>query len=817
MITLKNVNKYFFRHKKNEIHVINDTTLVFQDTGLVALLGPSGCGKTTLLNAIGGLDKINSGSIFINDKKMPRGNSNLKDKLRVLNIGYIFQNYNLLDNLTVFENVALSLKMVGIKDKKEIKKRVDYILEKVGMYRFRNKPAGMLSGGQRQRVGIARAIVKNPDVIIADEPTGNLDSKNTIEIMNIIKAISKKRLVILVTHEKDLAHFYASRIISLEDGRVIDDRENEHENELDYRIDNKIYLKDFKNIKEVSDEDRKVRFFYDKDEGVSLDIVIKNGNIYIKTNDTHKIEVVDDNSGIEFVDDYYKKISRDDYENSSFDIKVLDNSKQKLRYTSIYNLFSMFKAGFKKVASYTLMKKILLVGFFVSSMFIVYSISIMAGALNVKDESFVKVHKEYIEIENNKNNLEDYKKIENLEEVKYVIPGSSLVNIKIKNEEFFQLKDARIQGDASLVTSELLTKEDIVSGELPKNAREIVIDKAVFTSIRKINPEMGILNFKNDDSFIGFDIQVGDKDINMKVVGISNTGSPCVYAFVDNFMNMVSRTGSTSDYTTDVVTNAVTGGTTSGVSNYNMKKDEITIKEGRAPENDYEVIVNIDNKYSMPLDKTIDTKVGEQKLKVVGYYYSKTSLNDYFVSENTYKYDTILNNKNMMIIAKDKESMVQNLKDMGYNAVDTYENARNEYISNAKSATIESLVVSGILLAISFVEIFLMIRASFLSRIKEVGIYRAIGVKKSDIYKMFMGEILIITTLAGMPGVMLMSMLLKEMAKVPYFTSVFVINYRVVAVCVILIYGLNLLVGLLPIRQTISKSPAEILSRNDVD
>ncbi len=816
MITLKNVNKYFFRHKKNEIHVINDTTLVFQDTGLVALLGPSGCGKTTLLNAIGGLDKINSGSIFINDKKMPKGNTNLKDKLRVLNIGYIFQNYNLLDNLTVYENVALSLKMVGIKDRKEIKKRVDYILEKVGMYRFRNKPAGMLSGGQRQRVGIARAIVKNPDVIIADEPTGNLDSKNTIEIMNIIKAISKKRLVILVTHEKDLAHFYASRIISLEDGRVIDDRANEHENELDYRIDNKIYLKDFKNTKEISDNSRKVRFFYDKDEEVSLDIVIKNGNIYIKTNDTHKVEVVDDNSGIEFVDDYYKKISRDDYENSDFDIKMLDNSKQKLRYTSIYNLFSMFKAGFKKVASYTFMKKILLVGFFISSMFIVYSISIMAGALNIKDESFVRVHKEYIEIENNKNNLNDYKKIENLEGVSYVIPGSSLVNIKIKNEEFLQLKDARIQGSASLVSTEVLNKEDLVSGEMPKNNHEIVIDKAVLVNLRKNNSEMGMLNFKGDDSFIGFNIQVGDGNIDMKIVGISDTGSPCVYAFVDNFINMISRNGEGKD---NVITSTdmAVGAGTSGVANYNTHKDEITIKEGRAPFNDYEVVVNIDSKYSMPLDKTIDMKVNEQKLKVVGYYYSKTGVNDYFVSENTYKYDIILNNKNMMILAKDKTTMVQNLKDMGYNATDTYEHARNEYISNAKSATIESLIVSGILLAISFVEIFLMIRASFLSRIKEVGIYRAIGVKRGDIYKMFMGEILIITTLAGLPGVVFMSMLLKEMAKVPYFTTVFVVNYRVVAICILLIYGLNLLVGLLPIRQTISKSPAEILSRNDVD
>ena len=116
------------------------------------------------------------------------------------------------------------IKMLGIKDKEEIKKRVDYCLDKVGMYRYRNRLASMLSGGERQRVGIARAIVKNPNIIIADEPTGNLDSKNTLEIMNIIKSISKEKLVILVTHEKELANFYADRIINISDGKVISDK-----------------------------------------------------------------------------------------------------------------------------------------------------------------------------------------------------------------------------------------------------------------------------------------------------------------------------------------------------------------------------------------------------------------------------------------------------------------------------------------------------------------------------------------------------------------------------------------------------------------
>ena len=171
MISLKNVNKYYNRHKKNEIHIINNTSLEFENMGLVALLGVSGSGKTTLLNAIGGLDKVNKGKIYINGKKITHRTSHNVDKIRNLNVGYIFQDYKLIDNLTVYENVAIALKMIGLKDKEETRKRVNYVLECVGMYRYRNRPAKMLSGGERQRVAIARAIVKNPNIIIADEPT----------------------------------------------------------------------------------------------------------------------------------------------------------------------------------------------------------------------------------------------------------------------------------------------------------------------------------------------------------------------------------------------------------------------------------------------------------------------------------------------------------------------------------------------------------------------------------------------------------------------------------------------------------------------
>ena len=326
MIKIEKVNKYFYRHKKKEIHVINNTSVDLEEKGLVSLLGPSGCGKTTLLNAIGGLDRINSGKILIDGKKISSRFYRKVDKIRNLNIGYIFQDYNLLDDKTVFENVAISLRINGIKNKEEIKKRVTYILEKVGMYKYRNRLASMLSGGERQRVGIARAIVKNPKIIIADEPTGNLDSRNTIEVMNIIKAISKTKLVILVTHERELAEFYSDRILEIEDGKIINDRVNEHNDELDYKMDSKIYLKDFKNHDTLKKDHINVDYYSDSKEKINVKIVVVNGSIYIDTGNNNKTEIVDENK-IELIDDHYKKISKEDAEKYEFDMNSVSNNK----------------------------------------------------------------------------------------------------------------------------------------------------------------------------------------------------------------------------------------------------------------------------------------------------------------------------------------------------------------------------------------------------------------------------------------------------------------------------------------------------------
>ena len=211
MISVKNLNKYFFKGKSNQIHVINNTSLELPSKGFISFLGNSGSGKTTLFNVIGGLDKA-TGTLIYDDLELKKYDMNKIDIYRSSNIGYVFQKFNLLLDETVYDNLKIALDIIGITDKEEIDKRIEYSLKAVGMFKYRKKKANALSGGQQQRVAIARALIKKSKIILADEPTGNLDSTNSIEIMNILKKISKSTLVLLVTPDSNLAHFYSDFI-----------------------------------------------------------------------------------------------------------------------------------------------------------------------------------------------------------------------------------------------------------------------------------------------------------------------------------------------------------------------------------------------------------------------------------------------------------------------------------------------------------------------------------------------------------------------------------------------------------------------------
>lgn len=222
-IKVENIVKTFNRHSRNANKLLKGVSFELLDKGLVCIFGKSGSGKTTLLNIIGGLEKADSGKVYIDGECT----SSKTDRIRNAKIGFIFQNYYLEKGYTIAEILRNQMMIAGFKDEKEIARRTEEALKLVDMERFKNKLGDALSGGQQQRVAIARAIVKGSDIILADEPTGNLDAENTMKVMDILKEISKTQLVVIVTHEVSLIKKYADSHIKIVDGELVEDGEIE--------------------------------------------------------------------------------------------------------------------------------------------------------------------------------------------------------------------------------------------------------------------------------------------------------------------------------------------------------------------------------------------------------------------------------------------------------------------------------------------------------------------------------------------------------------------------------------------------------------
>ena len=237
MLELKKINKSY-KTASFVQHALNNVSLEFRTNEFVSILGPSGSGKTTLLNIIGGLDHYDSGDLIINNKSTKNYKENDWNAYRNNCIGFIFQNYNLIGHISILENVEMGMTLSGVPNKEKRKRALD-ALERVGLSEHAHKKPNQLSGGQMQRVAIARALANNPDIILADEPTGALDTKTSKQVMDLIKEISKDKLVIMVTHNRELAEKYSTRIVELKDGKLTHDSnpvEKSEKNDKEFKI-----------------------------------------------------------------------------------------------------------------------------------------------------------------------------------------------------------------------------------------------------------------------------------------------------------------------------------------------------------------------------------------------------------------------------------------------------------------------------------------------------------------------------------------------------------------------------------------------------
>jgi putative ABC transport system permease protein len=805
MIKVNQLNKYFNRRQKNEIHVLNNVSLEFPDKGLVVLLGQSGSGKTTLLNVIGGLDKVQSGTIDFGDVKIEGYHAQTWDKIRNEYVGYIFQNYNLLPELSVFDNVGFVLKLMGIRDPKEIEKRVNYILNSIGMYPFRKKKGMQLSGGQMQRVAIARALVKNPKVIIADEPTGNLDSKNTLDVMNIIKEISKQKLVILVTHEKEIAKFYGDRIIEIKDGQIIEDYLNEGSVEHHLDQDDTIYLKDLNQLSQFDDHHIKTSLYTDQknEEPIEIKLIVKNKTLYIDIDTPiQKIKVLDKTRKNNLIkDEHFQKKSREEMTKTAFDLSVLDHQEVKRENRFIVSLKQTLIMALDKIIGTGIKGKLMLIAFFVSGIMIALSVSSLSAVAIVDPEPQMKLPRGYIELSQFSSLPMTYQQVLDLnpDDPNYFIHPYDGVSFQFD----LPTPDSPLGG--------FTTQFDIIShinpnqmilGRAPATRYELVISKGIADIITKSasGQELGIWSYEHL-----LNERIRHEGVIFRIVGIYNSNVKVTYAREET-IQFVSRMKLFDTF--DVIPKGFidpsfyTHGSLPEDGQFGMSRDLYitwfnTFPSGSFPQTitlgltTYEISgVYVMQNYPAAMTSTVDTI---RELKV----------------QNSYRFS---------VFVSDEKAFLDSIKDINnLESKDYYQTTIDAMREEGRLALITTLVSSLVLIGLAMIGFYFVIRSSLFSRIYQISVYRALGVNKADIFRSFIIEVLVITSITTALGYALGSYAISVLQKgLLGELRIFYVNGLTFMIGLIIAYLINMLAGLFPVFNLLKKTPAQILSQYDI-
>jgi ABC-type lipoprotein export system ATPase subunit/ABC-type antimicrobial peptide transport system permease subunit len=802
MISVKGLNKYFFRFKKNEIHVLNDMTIDFPDKGLVVLLGASGSGKTTLLNVIGGLDSVQAGTIQFDQTILEGYDSATWDKIRNESIGYIFQNYNLLPHLSVYDNIALVLKMMGITHDTDIEHRVNYMLNAVNMYPFRKKKSTQLSGGQQQRVAIARALVKNPRVIIADEPTGNLDSKNTIDIMNIIKEISKEKLVILVTHEKDLASIYGDRIIEIKDGQVINDVDNDSTHEHALSDDNVVYLKDLIHPTKLEDQHIAIDLYQDTDtliEQMSIRLIVKNRTLYLDIDTpVDKVRLLDKSSNLIIKDEHYVKKDKQAMLETTFRTEELSNKNVDRNYKTIVSLKQIFMLALQKIIYSSRKGKLMLFSFILSGAVIAVVVA-MAAASIIPDYSSRSFEKDYVIVQDSILNRVSY--------------DSVLGMLDDASESYINTLDSVTVGIVDPTSEDqffgrITTNHDIIDyvdqrmimGRKPIAHNEFIITKTMADNfIDGPGAEFGIWSYEH--------LMIEQFKLNStdaKLVGIIDSEISVVYT-TRQFANLLNP----ANFLIDNANIQFLG---------SLAIEDVSLMNGTVPTGDQIIISQaVYNELSSgapiagPWPKTLD----DVPYPVSGVFLGTDMIaigSDQILEEVRFNVT-----QNYYVYTSDPDAFVLAMDDdntTAYNEMDQIAlNFRQAMVEVRVTMSIVALVVIGFAL----IGFYFIMHSSMVSRIYEIAVYRALGMKKSELRISFLVEVLILSTVTSLVGYLVAAYgLIQANDTLIGMFRLFLVNPISVIVGIIIVYLVNLIGGMIPIMLLLRKTPAQILSQYDI-
>ena len=766
MLEIKNINKSYKvgEHKQK---VLKDVSIKFRENEFVSILGQSGSGKTTLLNLIGGLDRYDTGDIIINGKSTKHFKDKDWDAYRNNSIGFIFQSYNLINHISILDNVEMGMTLSGV-SKKIRKERAIEVLKKVGLEDHINKKPNQLSGGQMQRVAIARALANDPDIILADEPTGALDSKTSKSIMNLIKEISKDKLVIMVTHNEEIALEYSSRIIKLNDGVIIEDS---------------------KPVKEVDSENnyklKKTSMSFITALNLSLrNIITKKGRTLL-TAFASSIGIIGIALILSLSNGFDKQIEK--FENDTLTNYPITISKGTMENTD--EAMSLFTSSNGK-----------------------YS-----------DEKYIYKQKIDLEKMTHINNIdEDY--LNYLDSIdKNLIDGISYtrlsvmgINLLVKGKNTKMVSFGTSLNSVMTIPKSfdeennyLKNNYDLLYGKFPKEATDVLL---VISSDNEVS-ERVLENLGldvNQDKFSFEDV------LNKELVYVINdnlynkikAGNKNIYIAKNNYDKLYDMDGNIKlnisgivrlkkDVKTGMFTPGIIFKDELGELIYEKNKNSDVVKDQKGK--DYFVLSGekFSNESMISSEVEAISYLGGNKIPYIINIYPKDFNAKNKISELLDKYNENKTAENK-IIYKDYAKI---FVDLSQNIMDAI-----TYVLIAFSAI--SLIVSSIMIGI-------ITYISVLERTKEIGILRSLGARKKDITRVFNAETFIIGLVSGLLGIIIARLLLFPanviLENITNLKNVAILNPLHAIILIIISLVLTLIGGYIPAVIASHKDPVESL------
>lgn len=752
MLKLENITKIYEGKNFKQI-ALNDVTLAFRNNEFVSILGPSGSGKTTLLNIIGGLDKYTYGNLIIDGVSTRKYKERDWNNYRSNKVGFIFQSYNLINHQTVLSNVLLSLNIAG-KPKKESIKLAKKVLKDVGLENYIKKKPKELSGGQMQRVAIARALVTNPDIILCDEPTGALDSQTSIQIMELLKEISKEKLVIMVTHNVTLANKYSDRVIALNDGVITYDTSP-------YKVEN-YSLKKIKNKRKTMNKFTSL--------SLSFNNLLTKKSRTLLTSFAGSIGII----GIALVlslskgtQKYINKIEKNTF--SKYPISIMES------YIDYQNMFDKEKESCKNGSICSIND---------SSNNVVNDnkINSISKFSNILKQNYENINNYTLDINYNYNiDLNIYK------------DNKMIENSSLYFKEFFNNN------------SPLLKEYTLIYGKLPEKYNEIVI---VTDENGKLPLSLMKTLFINEDIDLSKTINISyEKIIDSKFKLVSETS---YYIYENNTWQYIKNNRDKINDIFDKSINLKITGilklnkdaviSESGFIGYSKKlinylNDEVNssnIKKSILKNKDINPLTNNLYDENMTYEMLLDS----------------ISINDKNpIKIDIYPKDYKSKEKIEGIIKKYNE---ENSNDKVY-YTDYLKVFLNSITSLIKMITYVLTAFIGVSLIVSSIMISIITYISVLERTKEIGILRSLGASKKDIKNIFKAETIIIGTISGVIGVEVTLLLNKVIDKAIYnimgISHITYLPWNYIFYLILISIVLCLISGLVPAKIASKKDP----------